>query len=170
MEQFCWIYGGWCAKPSWINYQVDFGNLAVGLGTFAVAVASVFIALRSSKSQSNSRIAAFRMEWLNQFREDVAKYIRAHRNLHLVYQKENSNKTNETNRELLLDLIEIRSRLRMMMNPESKDTNESEFLKYIQQDVSDQRKESKAQREKIVNLAVLIEKSVWSKVKTEILN
>ena len=87
-----------------------------------------------------------------------------------MYQKENSNKTNETNRELLLDLIEIRSRLRMMMNPESKDTNESEFLKYIQQDVSDQRKESKAQREKIVNLAVLIEKSVWSKVKTEILN
>jgi hypothetical protein len=52
-------------------FQVDFGNLAVGLGTALVA----FMTWRSASSSSYQKLADFRREWIEDLRQQVAAYI-----------------------------------------------------------------------------------------------
>jgi hypothetical protein len=165
------------------------GVLIGGLVTSILAILGYWITFRTStaanqeianitkstkteelKKQSNALIAQFRMRWVDTLRNDVARYVRLHRHIELSRSKASGGKTPSSERENLLELLELRSRIRMMLKPDADEESERNLLQIIQQDVAKIDTEATEQREKIVEYARTVEKTEWVKAKNEISN
>ncbi|GJE15592.1 hypothetical protein [Methylobacterium marchantiae] len=58
-----------------IPAQIDFGNFAVGVATAAIALVSLYIAVRSTKSDNKKAIAEFRQLWIDDLRSNIADFV-----------------------------------------------------------------------------------------------
>lgn len=58
-----------------IPAQIDFGNFAVGIATAAIALVSLYIAVRSTKSDNKKAIAEFRQLWIDDLRSHIADFV-----------------------------------------------------------------------------------------------
>ena len=61
----------------WIkaHSQVDFGNALVGLATLCLALVTVWLGLRSSKRETNYRVASFRQIWVDELRKELSEFV-----------------------------------------------------------------------------------------------
>ena len=57
-------------KVALMNFQVDFGNALVGIGTALVAITTLF----SVRRNAQSRIAEFRKEWIENLRGHLSEF------------------------------------------------------------------------------------------------
>ncbi|MFD2099135.1 hypothetical protein [Flagellimonas iocasae] len=57
------------------NEIIEYGNLAIGIGTIAIAIVFGIISWRSTKSDRAVHIADKRQEWVNSFRDKISKSI-----------------------------------------------------------------------------------------------
>ena len=58
-------------------HWIDFGNLAIGIGTFTLAIVLAIVNWRSSNRDRKVHIADKRHDWLKEFRSDVAEFLTA---------------------------------------------------------------------------------------------
>lgn len=58
-----------------MNWQFDIGNFAVGVGTVALAVATVYISHRNLAQLRKQKVAEFRLQWVEDLRKDVASIV-----------------------------------------------------------------------------------------------
>lgn len=68
------ITATWMQSKS-MNIGVDFGNLAVGIGTMAVAWVSFYANKRFLDKESAKTMAQFRINWINGLRNEISKFI-----------------------------------------------------------------------------------------------
>jgi len=92
-----------------VNASVDLGNALVGLGGFALAVATWRATSSSNRSfeaglklQANQKLAEFRVEWAEILRSDVAKFMA------MIYVKPEHMKSND---DFFLRLAEAKHRI-----------------------------------------------------------
>lgn len=62
---------------TWIaeNGQVDFGNLAVGVGTLAVAAVSLYVAFTANVYERNRVFVSYAGLWIEEMRQTLASYF-----------------------------------------------------------------------------------------------
>ncbi|WP_156332741.1 MULTISPECIES: hypothetical protein [unclassified Chelatococcus] len=82
-----------------MNYQVDFGNLSVGVATIAIAVVSFVVSMKNIKSsnansramidvEGRRRVAEFRREWIEVLRMHLAEFARCYTMIMVKYKKD----------------------------------------------------------------------------------
>ena len=54
---------------------IDFGNLAIGIGTFSLAIVLAFVNWRSSSRDRKVHIANKRHDWIKEFRVCIAEFL-----------------------------------------------------------------------------------------------
>ncbi|MCA3562868.1 MAG: hypothetical protein IOC90_08040 [Methylocystis sp.] len=145
---------------------MDIGNLAVGLGTLAVA----FVSSRSILSLNRQKVSEYQVRWIDELRHDTALYVKKHQHIMLARRESPSGKVPKGERKDLLELTEVRARLQMMINANSDDLNERNFLIYVSQDVDRTEDNAINQRKMIIELSRSIQKSAWKQAKLKILN
>jgi hypothetical protein len=147
-------------------FSMDIGNFAVGLGTIFVA----YVSSRSILALNRQKVSEYQVRWIEELRHDTALYIKRHQNIMLARRSSISGKVPISERSNLLELSEVRARLQMMINAESSDQNEREFLDLISQDVNDEKDKAKYQRQEIIRLSRSVQKTAWKQAKSHILN
>lgn len=55
--------------------QIDFGNLAVGLGTVAVALVSFYLAFTTNVNERNRIFVNYAGLWIEEMRKTIAEYL-----------------------------------------------------------------------------------------------
>jgi hypothetical protein len=145
---------------------MDIGNLAVGLGTLAVA----YVSSRSIFAMNRQKISEYKVRWIEELRRDTATYVKRHQHIMLARRASPSGKVPKDERSNLLELSEVRARLQMMINANSVDQNEINFLNYISQDVHEDENQASNQRKNIIDLSRSIQQSAWKQAKLKILN
>lgn len=58
-----------------MNFQIDFGNMAVGVGTVILAYVTFHISSKTLNQSKNQTVAEFRIQWVEALRSDVAAFI-----------------------------------------------------------------------------------------------
>lgn len=58
-----------------MTFQIDFGNLAVGVGTVTLAYVTFLISSKTLTQSKNQKVAEFRIHWVEALRIDVATFI-----------------------------------------------------------------------------------------------
>lgn len=154
-----------------MNMQIDFGNLAVGIGTVALAIVTFIISQRNLRQQKKQKIAEFRVEWIDGFRRDVSslfkiqyeisaikKGTRAHQNANLKSRVE----------QLYYESSELKTRLLLRLKKNSENKDEAELEKLLKSAISSNPDKAVLQRAKIRDLSRSILKTEWNKVRSEI--
>lgn len=101
---------------SWI----DFGNLAIGIGTFVLAVVLGVIGWYNSKRDRKVHIADKRHDWINEFRTNVAEFYTVMNDAGMVNDfGGHEGQTRDVVRQLNLSL----NKLRLLLDPKSEHTN-----------------------------------------------
>ena len=63
---------------------IDFGNLAVGIGTFALAIVLGIISIISARKSRKIHIADKRQEWVSTFRKQVSLVLTLQQQFNLI--------------------------------------------------------------------------------------
>jgi hypothetical protein len=103
---------------TWMQYKsmnigVDFGNLAVGLGTMAVAWVSFYANKRFLNKESAKSLAQFRVDWVEKLREDIAKFISM---AIIIIGEKKAGVTHTSNNVILINEAKARIRLRLQVS------------------------------------------------------
>ncbi|MGA0562711.1 hypothetical protein ACO2RV_09690 [Ancylobacter sp. VNQ12] len=157
-----------------MNFQVDFGNLAVGLATMAIAMVTFFTSISNIKSNKNQKISDYRMIWISELREALSLFYRLQYELALIkrdYAKSSGFRKQElaeTRRRLFFDISAVKTRMLLMLNPASDNEAERKLEKLLRKSVSDDVDEARIHRKEMVDLTRSILKSEWNRVKNEI--
>jgi len=108
------------------------------------------------------------MNWVATLRDEVAEYIRFHRNIELIRSKSSSGKVPAAEREKLLDLLAIRVKIQTMLKENPTEQSEKDLLDLVSKDVPSTPNDAKEHRLNIVKSTRSVLKREWAKVKTEI--
>lgn len=161
--------------------QIDLGNLAVGIGTSAVAIVTYLVAKRSNDTAAKSvaalksqKIADFRVQWINNFRDTASQLYKLQYEIALTksdISKARSlerKKLIEKQRQLFLEVSVLKTRLLMMLKQNSNSENEKQLEKLLNKAVSSELSQALAQRKEILARTRAILREEWVRVKTEV--
>jgi hypothetical protein len=104
---------------AWVleNIQIDLGNLVVGIATIFIAMVTLRTTMANIRMEANHRIASFRVNWIENLRSNVSKFIGA---VHIL-KKGALGKTKDEVDDLHTDIMKIETYILLMLN-----TNEAE--------------------------------------------
>ena len=63
---------------------IDFGNLAIGIGTFTLAIVLGVISVSSTKKARKVHLADKRQEWVNTFRKQISQVLTLQQQYNLI--------------------------------------------------------------------------------------
>ena len=140
---------------------VEFGNLAIGVGTFVLAIVLGISNWRTSSMDRKVHIANKRQDWINELRIMVAEYLSIAQEMHV---------RRKVPDDLMRRLITIRNKLVLMLNPEEENTKLLiEILDSIYNELFTKgeinNKRFYALKTQSLNTAQKIFKSEWRKIK-----
>lgn len=99
---------------AWIleNIQIDLGNLVVGVATIIIAMVTLRTTMANIRMEANHRIASFRVNWIEDLRNNVSKFIGA---AHILKTR-TSDKTKDDIEDLHTDIMRIETYVCLMLN------------------------------------------------------
>ena len=103
---------------------IDFGNLAIGIGTFALAIILGIISIISTRKARKIHIADKRQEWVSTFRKQVSQVLTLQQQFNLII-KDCSVKELDA---LLKELNMASNEIRFMFDPSDKRRDRLEDL------------------------------------------
>lgn len=103
---------------------IDFGNLAIGIGTFTLAVVLGIISVSSTKKSRKVHIADKRQEWVNTFRKQVSQVLTLQQQYNLII----GDCSVEELDALLKELNMASNEIRFMFDPSDKRRDKLEDL------------------------------------------
>ena len=103
---------------------IDFGNLAIGIGTFTLAIVLGIISVLSTKKARKIHIADKRQEWVNTFRKQVSQVLTLQQQHNLIIGDCSVEELDALLKELNMSSNEIR----FMFDPSDKRRDKLEDL------------------------------------------
>lgn len=103
---------------------IDFGNLAIGIGTFTLAIVLGIISVSSTKKARKVHIADKRQEWVNTFRKQVSQVLTLQQQYNLII----GDCSVEELDALLKELNMASNEIRFMFDPSDKRRDKLEDL------------------------------------------
>lgn len=103
---------------------IDFGNLAIGIGTFALAIVLGIISILSTRKGRKVHIADKRQEWINTFRKQVSQVLTLQQQYNLII----GDCSIEELDALLKELNMASNEIRFMFDPSDKRRDKLEEL------------------------------------------
>ena len=103
---------------------IEFGNLAIGIGTFALAIVLGIISIISTRKARKIHIADKRQEWVSTFRKQVSQVLTIQQQFNLIIKDCSLEELDALLKELNMASNEIR----FMFDPTDKKSNRLEDL------------------------------------------
>ncbi|PWG04046.1 hypothetical protein [Polaribacter aquimarinus] len=103
---------------------IDFGNLAIGIGTFTLAIVLGIISVSSTKKARKVHIADKRQDWINTFRKQVSQVLTLQQQYNLII----GDCSVEELDALLKELNMASNEIRFMFDPSDKRRDKLEYL------------------------------------------
>lgn len=142
---------------------IDFGNLAIGIGTFTLAVVLGIISVSSTKKSRKVHIADKRQEWVNTFRKQVSQVLTLQQQYNLII----GDCSVEELDALLKELNMASNEIRFMFDPSDKRRDKLEDLfAEISNDFKNKNTENFANKQYQI---IKITDSIISKQRTKII-
>jgi|HubBroStandDraft_3_1064219.scaffolds.fasta_scaffold21729_2 hypothetical protein len=157
-----------------MTWQIDFGNLAVGIATVFIAMTSIYIANSNLRQIKTQKIAEFRMKWIEDLRKKLAEFCdetlktielaRKHKDVSGVriqflysYVRLELNTKEKKHRELLQAMIHAVKCVNLFVDQKVNKENDDKITKQHEQSISE-----------LFDIADAILKEEWSRIKLEI--
>lgn len=157
--------------------QLDIGNFSVGVATICLAVVTMFIALRGSRSSNFYRLAEFRQNWIDELRTNIGQFsggLEGAMNLAMSH-SQGQNRAQELDQKFE-EIKRFESWIKLRLNPNERDhrwltalveqarSSASGFAVTISADLV----EATHQADRLViDFSRLIFKSEWDRVRDE---
>lgn len=155
--------------------QVDLGNVSVGVATFVIAAITLVVSLFNLQLSRRTKIADYRMKWIEDFRSCASNYYRIQYELSLVKRDISNAPQNGSRRELkekqrmlFFELSNQKSRLLLMLNPDSDIAEERTLEGLLKSSVSSDADEARWHRKEILTLSRVIIQREWKRVRSEV--
>jgi hypothetical protein len=155
-----------------MTWQFDIGNFAVGVGTMALAIATVFISHRNLRQLRSQKIAEFRMKWIDGFRVDLAELAKLRaKTIDLDRALKKTHETADLRSQFEAvknEAVALRVRLLLRLKPDSDDADEKKLETPLRTAMEMTPPKADEQRREIVALSRKLLKREWERVKLEI--
>lgn len=154
-----------------MTWQIDLGNFAIGIGTVALAIVSFYVSQKNMRQQKSYKIAEFRVNWIDEFRRDVAALYKIQYEISSIKIKKSSARTKEEKahiRQLYFDSSELKARLLLRLKQNSENPAEAQLEKLLKRAVRSDADLAHEQRQSIRELTRSILKTEWNRAKKEI--
>jgi hypothetical protein len=143
--------------------------LLAGLGFWITYKTSIATLDRTMKQNAAIKHAEFITIWIKELRDDTALYVKLHQNI-MLSRRKSGGKVSVDDRDRLLDLSQVRARLKMMIRQDTEIEHESTFLGLLSKDVESDEEKSRQQRLDIIDASREVQKTAWRKAKSKIEN
>ncbi len=158
-----------------MQIQIDLGNLAVGVGTAAVALVTLWVARNNFLLTRKQKIADYRIQWMSELRNTFtslykAQYELAHikRDIRTEKNKTAKKKLLEKREKLYFESASYKVHILTMIKQHSNNPHEKELDHLLRKAVSGDLRIAQEHRKEMRELTRSVLHKEWKRIVTEI--